>query len=64
MRKMRIILAVLLMVSAVHAQQRIGLVGVLHFADVRDVGDSFVGFDFSHRTLFGCARKSADAPRP
>jgi len=56
MRKMSVILAVLIMVGAAQAQHRIGLVGVLHFADVRlvKVGeDRFEGLDFSHRTLFG-----------
>jgi len=56
MRKMSVILSVLVMVGAAQAQHCIGLVGVLHFADVRlvKVGeDRFEGLDFSHRTLFG-----------
>ncbi len=53
MRKLCVILAVLVIVGAAQAQHRIGLVGVLHFADLRNLGDSFDGLDFSSRTLFG-----------
>ncbi len=55
MRKICVILAVLVIVGTAQAQHRIGLVGVLHFADVRlvKVGEDRFESDFSGRTLFG-----------